>query len=79
MRINREINRSNNDKVMNIHRLYIELKETVKTGNFDQSLALFDLTYLMFDILEAVGLLTLDNFKKVVGIKDAERVWRDLI
>lgn len=79
MRVYREINRSNNDKVMNIHRLYIELKETVKTGSFDQSIALFDLTYLMMDILEAVGLLTLDNFKKVVGIKEAERVWRDLI
>ncbi len=73
-----QVRRGDRDKVLNLKALYRELRETAGDGCFDQSIALFDLKFLMFDILQAVGLCTLKNLQVVIGNKDAEAIWSDL-
>lgn len=70
-----EIGLTVDEKVMRLRRLRREL---LKAINDAQGPRRFDLDYLLFDVMNAVGLLSLDNLSKVIGTRKAKKLWEDL-
>jgi hypothetical protein len=66
---------SSADKVKRLARLHLEVVQAIndKTGETQ-----IDLDSFMFDVMSAVGLLSLPNLKQVIGSRKAKALWDEL-
>ena len=73
------VTRLDSEQTLNrLRDLYKAMHDANNCKSLDNRPVLFNMHYLMADVLEAINILSFNNLSKVIGIANAGRIWGDV-